>query len=91
MVKVQSLIDDVGAREPLSDRQIEEDIVLNKHRLESLQNQLSLHYRHLNKLQEQAAGYGSLNVPSHITLQIEEVNATIKEVEAELMGLIGKS
>jgi hypothetical protein len=91
MVNVQRLIDDVGAREPLSDRQIEEDMVLNKHRLESLQNQLSLHYRHLNKLQEQAAGYGSLNVPSHITLQIEEVNATIKEVEAELMGLIGKS
>lgn len=45
------------------------------------------HQRHLRILKEQAAGYGSLNVPTYIVTQIEDREAAIGKLQAELAEL----
>lgn len=56
-------------------------------RRSDLQKMIRENQRHVQILKEQAAGYGKLNVPSHILTQIEDYEAEIDELQAELDAL----
>jgi hypothetical protein len=59
--------------------------------LESLKRQLEIHLRNLHKLEEQRAGYGSLDVPLKILNQIEFEKEEIARIEKEIAGLKRRS
>ena len=56
---------------------------LTKSRQET-QNLIKLNQQRLQKLQEQAAGFGSLHVPAHILTEIETTQTEIKRLRASL-------
>lgn len=53
-------------------------------RQEDLQKLIANHSRRLQKLREQAAGFGPLHTPAHILTEIEDTEAEIQRLQTEL-------
>jgi len=56
-------------------------------RKDYLKRLIAQHNRHLERLREQEAKWGSLNVPTHILTQIEDIEAKIENLQAELRNV----
>ena len=50
----------------------------------SLRRQLVIHQKNLNRLEEQAAKYGSVDVPLRLSNQIDEERAVVKKLRISL-------
>ncbi len=48
---------------------------------------LAMARRALDHLEEQAAGFGKLNLPAHLRIELEEKRAEVDALEAKLRGL----
>jgi hypothetical protein len=60
---------------------------IRQERIASLQQQVAIHIKNLNQLQEQAAIYGAREVPLRLLNQIEAEEREIQHIEAELKQL----
>ena len=56
-------------------------------RQDDIKKLIAEHQRHLQLLRQQEAGYGSLNVPTHILTQIQDREDEIEKLQTELAEL----